>query len=92
VKYEVELSREARKAFLALPKRDRRLVGRRLRDLAENPRPHGVKAFTKALKGYYRVRAGAHRIVYAVQDDQSPVLVVRIGPRHSVHEDAERAR
>lgn len=87
MKYQVELSRQAKKAFLALPKRDRRLVGRRLRDLAEDPTPHGAKT----LKGYYRLRAGAHRIIYAVQDDESLVLVVRIGPRHSVYDDAERA-
>ena len=91
MKYRVELSRQAKKAFLALPKRDRRLVGRRLRDLAEDPTPHGAKALTKTLKGYYRLRAGTHRVVYAVQDDESLVLMVRVGPRHSVYDDAERA-
>ncbi len=29
---------------------------------------------------------------YAIQDDQSLVLVVRIGPRRSLYEDASRAR
>ena len=91
MEYQVELSRQAKKAFLALPKRDRRLVARRLRDLAEDPGPHGAKPLTKALKGYYRLCAGTHRFVYAVRDDESLVLVIRMGPRRSVYDAAGRA-
>ena len=101
--YRVELSRQAKQAFLALRERDRRLLGRRLLELAENPTPRGAQALTRGLgdsaegfvsseggKGHYRLRAGDHRIVYAVQDEQLLVRVVRIGPRRSVYGDAER--
>lgn len=88
--YRVELSRQAKKAFSALRERDRRLIGRRLLGLAENPRPRGAKALTRGLKGHYRVRVGDQRIVYTVQDKQLLVRVVRIGPRHSIYDDAER--
>jgi len=85
--YQVELSRRARKAFLVLPARDRRLIERRLLALANDPRPPGVKALTQASRGYYRLRVGDYRIIYTVQDDKLLVGVIRIGPRHSVYDD-----
>lgn len=85
--YQVELSRRARKAFLALPARERKLIGRRLLALANDPRPPGAKALTQALRGYYRLRVGDYRIIYSVQDDRLLVGVIRIGPRHSVYDD-----
>lgn len=88
--YRVELTRRAEKGFLALPKRDRRQIGRRLLALADNPRPRGAKALTHPLRGHYRLRVGDYRIVYTVQDDRLLVIVVRVGPRRSVYGDAER--
>lgn len=88
--YGVELSRQARRAFLDMGSRDRRRVGRRLRELAENPRPPGAKALAGELKGHYRLRTGDQRIVYTVQDELQLVRVVRIGPRHSVYDDTGR--
>jgi len=90
VSYRVELSRQARKAFLALPKRERRVAGRRLRALEETPRPPGAKALTEKLRGYYRLRVGDHRILYAVDESAQVVHIARIGPRHSVYGDFER--
>jgi len=88
--YCVELTRRAEKAFLALPKRDRRLIGRRLLALADNPRPRGAKALAGPLVGHYRLRVGDYRIVYTIEDDRLLVIVVRVGPRHSVYGEAER--
>lgn len=85
--YQVELSRRAKKAFLALPKRDRKLIGRRLMALSHDPRPPGTKALVQGLKGHYRLRVGDYRIIYTVQDEVLRVCVIRIGPRHSVYDD-----
>lgn len=88
--YRVELSRQAKKALLALPKRDRRLIGRRLLALVDSPRPLGAKALARPLQAHYRLRVGDSRIIYTVRDKQLLVLVVRIGPRRDVYEEAER--
>jgi mRNA interferase RelE/StbE len=36
-------------------------------------------------EGYYRLRVGDYRVVYAVEDDVLIVLVVRIGHRREVY-------
>ncbi|MFZ1935795.1 MAG: type II toxin-antitoxin system RelE/ParE family toxin [Thermoguttaceae bacterium] len=53
--------------------------------LAENPRPHGVKALQGAERGYLRLRVGDHRIIYRVEDDRLLVLVVAVGHRREVY-------
>ena len=88
--YRVELSRQAKKAFLALPKRERRLAGRRLQALEETPHPPGTRALAQKLKGYYRLRVGGYRILYAVDEAAQLVRVMHIGPRHSVYDDFQR--
>ncbi|CAG0971771.1 hypothetical protein MYXO_01344 [Myxococcaceae bacterium] len=35
--------------------------------------------------GYYRLRVGDYRVVYAIEDDVLLVLVVRIGHRREVY-------
>ena len=66
------------------PKRDRiRIVGK-IRDLAEDPRPHG----SERLAGYddrYRVRQGSYRIVYAIGDQAGQVTVFKVGHRKDVY-------
>ncbi len=36
-------------------------------------------------EGYYRIRVGDYRVVYAIADDVLLVLVVRIGHRREVY-------
>lgn len=60
-----------------------RIIGR-IRDLAEDPRPHG----SEKLAGYadrYRVRQGNYRIVYVIDDSESKVTIFRVGHRKDVY-------
>jgi mRNA interferase RelE/StbE len=60
-----------------------RIIGR-IRDLAEDPRPHG----SEKLAGYddrYRVRQGNYRIVYAIDDKAGQVTVFKVGHRKDVY-------
>lgn len=52
--------------------------------LAEQPRPHGVKAMT-GLSGALRLRVGDYRVVYQVHDGALVVLVLALGPRGQVY-------
>lgn len=66
------------------PKPDRLRIVAKIRDLAEEPRPHG----SEKLAGYddrYRVRQGNYRIVYAIDDKASHVTVFKIGHRKDVY-------
>jgi mRNA interferase RelE/StbE len=51
--------------------------------LADNPRPPGCKKLSS--KDQYRIRRGAYRVVYSVDDERRTVLVVKIGHRKDVY-------
>ena len=67
-----------------------RAARRRLLDaadaLAQDPHPSGVRSL-KGAEGVLQVRAGDHRIVYAVRDGELVVLVVEVAHRREVHPD-----
>jgi len=69
----------------ALPRQIRRRIRDRIDGLAENPRPHGVKAMQGSRKGYLRLRVGDFRVIYRIEDDRLIVLVVAIGHRREVY-------
>jgi mRNA interferase RelE/StbE len=88
VTYDLVVSRTAIKALAELDKPQRRRLWTRVRALGEDPRPAGTKALSPPLKGYYRVRVGRYRILYAVDDDAGVVRVARVGTRSSVYDGA----
>ena len=65
-------------------KPDRIRIIARIRDLAEEPRPH----VAEKLAGYddrYRVRPGNYRIVYSIDDKANQITVFKIGHRNGKH-------
>lgn len=82
--YRVELTRAAARQVKRLPPEVRERILARLETLAEDPRPHGVRKISGTEDGY-RVRVGAYRILYRVEDDRLLVLVVRVAHRREVY-------
>jgi mRNA interferase RelE/StbE len=64
-------------------KKDRSRIVRRIRDLAGDPRPPGCEKLSTLER--YRLRQGANRIVYGVDDEDRQVTVVKIGHRRDVY-------
>jgi mRNA interferase RelE/StbE len=64
-------------------KRDRQRIVRRIRSLADEPRPRGCEKLV-GNGDRYRVREGRYRIVYAIEDDRLVVWVVKVGHRKDV--------
>jgi mRNA interferase RelE/StbE len=83
VSYRIELETRARREYLALPKDIAGRIGDALDDLAANPRPPGAKRLVGA--SGYRLRQGAYRILYVVDDTARSVRVYRIGHRREVY-------
>ena len=52
--------------------------------LADNPRPPGCKKL-KDSEGNWRIRAGAYRILYEINDARSLVTVLRIRHRKEAY-------
>jgi len=72
------------KEIEAIPlKRERRRLVERIAGLAENPRPVGVEKLSGQDK--YRLRQGRYRILYAIEDQNLLVYVVKVGHRKDVY-------
>ena len=61
----------------------RRNLAEHIQALADNPRPPGCKRLAGG--DQYRIRRGAYRVVYSIEDERRMVLVVKIGHRKDVY-------
>ena len=82
--YEIILRPSAARELRKLPKEIRKRIGKKIDELASNPRPPDAKALTGSER-FLRVRAGDYRIVYTVKDQTPIIMVVRIGHRREIY-------
>ena len=80
--YTVFIRKSARKnlARLAPSLQDR--VIQAIRELAETPRPAGVKKL--AGRKAWRIRIGDYRVIYEIHDDRVLIIVIVVGHRREV--------
>ncbi|MCC6300185.1 MAG: type II toxin-antitoxin system RelE/ParE family toxin [Anaerolineales bacterium] len=86
MQYQVIIHRKAEKILKRLDGDLRERVRTAIRELADEPRPMGVKK----LAGYenlFRIRVGDWRIIYAVENDTLIVLVLEISTRGGAYRD-----
>jgi mRNA interferase RelE/StbE len=81
--YKLLIKPSAVKELEALPLKDRRRVVARVRGLSGTPRPPGCEKLSGL--DLYRVRQGSYRILYAVQDAEHVVVIIKIGHRREVY-------
>ena len=81
--YSLFVKRSAAKELEAVATKDRRRLVDRIQALAVEARPPGVQKLSGAEK--YRLRQGAYRILYTIDDDARAVVVVKIGHRGDVY-------
>jgi mRNA interferase RelE/StbE len=83
-RYRILIKPSAAREISALPtKKQRQRIVTRINALGDVPRPHGCEKLSG--QDRYRLRHGVYRIVYAVEDDQLVVYVVKVGHRSSVY-------
>ena len=81
--YSVLVERKALRQLQRIPSPHRERVRSAVLDLAGNPRPSSAKKFTG--RSAWRVRVGGYRVIYEIDDANTTVLVVVIGPRGDVY-------
>jgi mRNA interferase RelE/StbE len=84
VNWKIRVSSDAEKYYRKLDRRLRERIKNSLFDLSqrENPLEHPqVKALTGDLKGFYRLRVGDYRIIFALVEESKTIAVVNIFPR-----------
>ena len=77
--YQVKLRRVVQKQLDKLTEQDYDLVARVVSALEQEPRLPRVKRLAES--GLWRIRAGSYRVVYAIDDKESLVVVVRVARR-----------
>ena len=81
--YTLLIKPSARRELEALHDPMVRRVDKAIVSLAGNPRPPGAAKLTSA--SLYRIRVGAYRVVYEIDDRKKEVQVVSIGHRREVY-------
>ncbi|NQU39413.1 MAG: type II toxin-antitoxin system RelE/ParE family toxin [Lentisphaerae bacterium] len=81
--YRVIVKDSVSKDLKKIPKKDVNRILSTIRALAENPRPPQSKKLSG--QDRYRLRQGNYRILYAIEDDQLIVCVVKAGDRRDVY-------
>ena len=84
MKYTVIISRTSQKVINRLDGDMHSRIIRKLETIEDNPRPVGIEKLAGP-DNLYRVRVGDWRIVYAIQDRNLVVLVVKVAHRREVY-------
>lgn len=82
-RYEIEFKRSVDKDVRGIPASDLKKILLKIDSLRDNPRPPG--SVKLAGEEYYRIRQGAYRIVYEVQDTKLVIVVIKIGHRREIY-------
>ena len=81
--YKVEILRSAQKQLAKIAPQEQDRIIDSLRNLSENPRPHGSKKLVA--RPAWRIRVGSYRVIYEIHDDQLTVCVITIGHRSHIY-------
>jgi mRNA interferase RelE/StbE len=81
--YRIGFRTSAEKELRKIPSADLSRLIERIIALAGNPRPQGSQKLSAEEK--YRIRQGDYRIVYAVDDHEKAVVIVKIGHRKDIY-------
>ena len=92
MKFSTAWSAEAEAYIRSLPPEPRRAVRSAVKSLAESRGRADIRALEGRLQGYWRLRVGTHRIIYAHGTDRNgPRLdFLFAGPRSTVYEAFEK--
>jgi len=82
--YQVQLTRGAAKALHRIPDPHRRRLLVAIERLARDPRPAGCRKLAGSTDDW-RIRVGAWRVLYRVQDTQLIVTVIRVAHRKEAY-------
>ena len=77
--YQLRLRRAAQEQLDKLAQEDYTIVARAISALEQEPRPTRVRKLAES--GLWRIRAGHYRVVYAIDDKEGLVTVVRVARR-----------
>lgn len=82
-RYEIVFRKSVRKDLDPIPKRDVQRILADIAELANDPRPPQSRKLSGSEK--YRLRCGAYRVLYEIQDQILVVCIVKVGHRSKIY-------
>jgi mRNA interferase RelE/StbE len=83
VTYRLDISPAAEKQMRRLPDNIFRSVDAHIKALQDDPRPRGSRKLAHA-EGW-RIRVGAYRVIYEIDDNRGAVNILAVKPRQSAY-------
>ncbi|ABW33174.1 type II toxin-antitoxin system RelE family toxin [Acaryochloris marina] len=84
--YSVFLAPAAERQLKKLPNKVKAQIVPILKTLTDDPHPSG-SAKLKGAEDLWKIRKGAYRVIYQIQDKKLTILVVNIAHRRDVYKD-----
>lgn len=81
--YKIDVRRLAQRRLDKLPESEFQAVIKAIKELALTPRPKGIEKVKTT--GLWRIRQGDYRIVFAIDDKEHIITVVRVGHRREIY-------
>lgn len=81
--YKLAVKQSVAKDLRSIPKRDVRRILKRIKELADFPRPPDCKKLSAQER--YRLRQGVYRIIYSVEDEERCVTIVKVSHRREAY-------
>lgn len=81
--YNVILEKQAEKFFRKLDRKDQEKIGKKIINLAKNPKLG--KVLTADLSGLWSLRVDKYRLIYEIKNNELLILVLDIGHRKNVY-------
>ena len=82
--YRLVFRRSVSKDLRNVPKKDLKRILKRIEGLAAEPLPPACEKLA-AGSDRYRIRQGAYRIIYSINDDEICVVVVKVAQRKDAY-------
>ena len=83
--YTVRVTRHAERQLQGLPQEVFRRVDAIIEQLKYNPRPRGTVKLATQIGSHWRIRVGAYRILYQIDDQHRRVEIYRIKHRRDAY-------
>ncbi len=81
--YSVSILRRAQRELAQIIHGDRDRLIEAIRNLGDNPRPHGCRKLTG--REGWRIRVGDYRVIYEIDDGGRTVTILHVGHRRDVY-------
>ncbi len=82
--YKASFKKSALKELKKLPQKQQILIISTVKDLTNDPLPHGYKKMVGS-EATYRIRVGNYRIIYNIHDQKLSIEIIRVGHRKDVY-------